>query len=380
MKTETIKGFKDYTGEDAEKREAIRKTIVETFERYGFEPAETPVIEYEEFVKGQNQEDEAVSDIFKLKDKGKRNLALRYEFTFQLKRIAKNKKLPYRRYEIGPVFRDEPISANRVRQFIQCDVDVVGSSVKDEAEVLVLANELLKGLGIKPIILVNNRKLINEIIDKEKIKGDKEKIMREIDKLECNCKFDEKIVLDNLKKLGAEKLIKIFKQPEDYFKKYDAYKEIEELKKFCKYYGLKINFRPTLVRGLSYYNGSVFEIKSEGMRETIVGGGSYLIDDVQATGISFGLERLEKISKVKNEKETYLVISLEQDKEAIKLAQKLREQGKVCSIYYGKPSKAMEFANSKGIDKVIFVGKKEVESGKFKIKDMGTGKESGLRI
>ena len=127
MKTEKVKGFNDFTGEEALKRTEIKKILVETFEKYGFEPAETPMIEYEEFVRGQNQNDEAVSDIFKLKDKGKRKLALRYEFTFQLKRIAKNKKIPYKRYQIGEVFRDEPVQSNRVRQFTQCDVDIAGS-------------------------------------------------------------------------------------------------------------------------------------------------------------------------------------------------------------------------------------------------------------
>src|SRR3990167_5483292 len=118
---ETVKGFKDFLGEEAEKREEIRKILVETFESYGFEPAETPIVEYEEFVRGENENDEAVSDIFKLEDKGKRKLALRYELTFPLKRIMRNQKLPYKRYQIGPVFRDEPISSNRVRQITQCD-------------------------------------------------------------------------------------------------------------------------------------------------------------------------------------------------------------------------------------------------------------------
>ena len=109
MSTETVKGFSDYSGEEAEKREKIREILARNFQLYGFEPAETPVIEYEEFVKGENQQDEAVSDIFRLQDKGKRNLALRYELTFQLKRLAKNKKLPYKRYQVGEVLRDEPV-------------------------------------------------------------------------------------------------------------------------------------------------------------------------------------------------------------------------------------------------------------------------------
>jgi len=181
--TEPVKGFKDYSGKEAIKREEIRKILVETFERYGFEPVETPIVEQEEFVRGENVSDEAVSDIFKLQDKGKRNLALRYEFTFQLKRLMKNKKLPYKRYQIGEVFRDEPISANRFRQFTQCDVDVVGSGIRNEAEVLALTNEIMITLGIKPLILINNRGLLNEILQDCRVKEkDRLQVLREIDK------------------------------------------------------------------------------------------------------------------------------------------------------------------------------------------------------
>src|SRR3989338_10121156 len=161
MNNETVKGFQDFSGEEALKRVKIKKIIEDTFQLYGFEPAETPIIEQGEFVKGDNSGDEAVSDIFKLKDRGERNLALRYEFTFQLKRLSRNKKLPYKRYQIGPVFRDEPISGNRFRQFTQCDVDVIGSSIKDEAEIVALTLSVLNDLGIKSVINVNNRKLIN---------------------------------------------------------------------------------------------------------------------------------------------------------------------------------------------------------------------------
>ena len=161
MNTNIIKGFRDYTGEDALKRAKMKEILENTFQTYGFEPAETPIIESEEFVVGTNSGDEAVSDRYKLEDKGKRKLALRYEFTFQLKRIANNKKLPWKRYQIGPVFRDEPVSSNRVRQLTQCDVDVIGSSVKDEAEVLKTFSEALKKLNIKFKICINNRKLLN---------------------------------------------------------------------------------------------------------------------------------------------------------------------------------------------------------------------------
>lgn len=368
METETVKGFRDI---EASKRIAIRNLIEETFRLYGFLPYETPIIEYEKFVCGENTNDEAVSDTFKLQDKGKRKLALRYEFTFQLKRLGKNKKLPFKRYQIGPVFRDEPVKTGRFRQFTQCDVDIIGSSIKDEAEILRIVSEIFKKLGIKIAINVNNRRLLNEILDEEGIK-DKEAVIREIDKLD---KLPEQEIKKNLQKYNAEKILALFKKPEKYFEKYGAYSEIKELEKYCKMYGTKINFQQSLARGLAYYNGSVFEVKTDGMKETIAAGGSYLVGSVQATGISFGLDRIEMLAKIKTEKKGILVISLNQDKKAIQLAGKIREFEIQCSVIYGKPGKALEYANSLKIPYVIFLGKEEVKKGKVKLRDMKTGKE-----
>ena len=375
MNTEAVKGFKDYLGEDAEKREEIRKILVEAFESYGFEPAETPVIEYEEFVKGNNENDEAVSDIFRLEDKGKRKLALRYEFTFQLKRLMNNKKMPYKRYQIGPVFRDEPISANRFRQFTQCDVDIIGSGVKEDAEILSLAKEILDKVEVKFTIYFNNRKLLNEILESEGIKK-KVEVIKEIDKLD---KLSEKEVKENLKKYGAEKILEIIKKPKGFFERYNSYSEIKELEKYLKIYGVKAEFSPSLARGLSYYNGTIFEIKTQKIKETITAGGAYMFNGIQCVGISFGLDRISLLSSLKDEKEKFLVVSLGKDKEVIKLVEKLRKDGKVVGIYYGKPTKALDYANSYNFNKVIFVGEKEVKSKKFKIKDMKTGKESLLK-
>ena len=372
-----VKGFKDYTGEEAEKRANIRKIIISNFERYGFRPAETPVIEYESFVKGDNPNDEAVSDIFRLKDKGKRKLALRYEFTFQLKRLMKNQKLPYKRYQLGEVFRDEPVTANRFRQFVQCDADVIGSTVRDEAEILTLAVNILNNLGIKPVVLINNRKLLNEILNDAGVKEkDKPQVLREIDKYG---KLSEKEIKKNLKKYKAENILDSFKKGEKFFKQFNSYKEIIGLMFYCKAFGIKVVFSPTIVRGLSYYNGSVFELKAEGMKDSIVAGGSYMFDGVQSTGISFGLDRIASLANLKEKKDKFLIVSLNQDRQAIKVAQKLRKQGKIVSLFYGKPSKALEYANSYKMNKVVFVGSKELKEKLFKIKDMKTGKEKKLK-
>lgn len=374
---ETVKGFKDKTGKDAEKAAFIKKIAEQTFERYNFQELETPIIEYEEFVKsGADEGDDAISEIFKLQDKGKRNLALRYEFTFQLKRIANKQKLPFKRFQIGPVFRDEPIKANRFRQFTQCDIDTIGAKVKDQAELLSAMNDILTALKIKSTIFVNNRKLLNEILEEQKIKNKTEAI-KELDKLD---KLSEDDVRANLENLGAEKLLDIVKQPKEYFKKYPSYSEIEELEKYCSYYGVKIEFQPTLARGLSYYTGNVFEIKSSDIKETICGGGTYMINDTEASGISFSIERMMAVSNVMINICKTLIVSLNEDKKSIEIAKQLRKQGENASVFFGKPSKALDYANTYDISKVIFVGTQEIETKKFKVKDMDTGKEIIITI
>ena len=372
---EPVKGFKDKLGEDANKFSLIREIARQTFEKYNFQEVQTPIIEFEDFVKGDNKEDEAISEIFKLKDKGKRKLALRYEFTFQLKRIAKNQKLPFKRFQIGPVFRDEPVQGNRLRQFTQCDIDTIGADIKSEAEILAAIKDILDSLKIPSTIYINNRKLLNEILDEFGIKN-KEEAIRELDKLD---KLPIAKVKQNLKSLGAEKLMDIMAKPKEYFKKYRSFSEIEELEKYCKAYGLKTVFQPSLARGLSYYKGNVFEIKSS-IKETICGGGTYEIEGVQSTGISFSIERLMVVSNIKINIEKILVVSLNQDKKAIELSKKLRRLGKNASVYFGNPSKALQYANSYKINKVIFVGEKEVKQKRFLIKDLETGKQRILTI
>jgi len=377
-----IKGFRDFEAEEAEKRQFIKGIIATAFQRYGFELAETPMIEYEEFVKGNsnqnpNEQDEAISDTFKLKDKGERNLALRYEFTFQLNRLARNKKLPYKRFQIGEVFRDEPASTVRFRQFTQCDADIIGSTIKDEAEVLAMAVDILKKLGIKFKIYFNNRKLLNELLDQEGIKEkDKPKVIREIDKLD---KLPEKVVRVSLAKFKAEKFINVLNSKESSFKPFQSYKEIEELEKYCKMYGIEknIEFKPSLARGLSYYNGTIFEIKAieKEFNETIVAGGSYMINNMQSTGISFGLERLSIISALFPKFDKIAIISIDEDKKAVELTKILRDSGKRVTLFYGKPSKALEYANSKSFTSAIFIGKDEAKLKKVKVRDLKSGKE-----
>jgi histidyl-tRNA synthetase len=219
--------------------------------------------------------------------------------------------------------------------------------------------------------------LLNEILEEFKIsEKDRSSVIREIDKMD---KLDENEVKKNLSKFGAVKILSVFKKPEKYFEKFDSYNEVKELKKYCRLLGVKINFQPFLARGLSYYNGSIFEIKSKKMKQSITGGGSYLTNGIQSTGISFGLDRLEMLADVGESFKKCLVVSLKQDKKAIEIAEKVREFVS-CSVFYGKPSKALDYANSYGIGYVIFVGDEEVKKDKYKVKDMDSGKEKDVGL
>lgn len=385
INTELVKGFRDISGEEALKREKVRETIVRNFKLFGFEPAETPTIEYEEFVRGEgeNSSDEAVSDTFKLQDRGERKLALRYEFTFQLKRLALNKKLPYKRYQIGNLFRDEPIKSGRFREYTGCDADIIGSAeIASDAEILALVKKILDELKIPFIVQVNNRQLLMAIVEKIGVRDRKTALeaIREIDKLDKN---REEATRNLAKIIGnmnrVDELLDYFDKSLDFFitQGFPGASDIKELEKILDTYGVKIAFTPSLARGLSYYLGNIFELKSPKYNLSIAGGGRYIIDKVPCIGIGFGLDRLAELAKIEleDEKTKCLVLSLNQDKEAIRLAESLREQRISCSVMYGKPTKALEYANSYGVNFVIFIGEEEIKKKKFKLRDMKSGKE-----
>lgn len=398
MNTEidTVKGFRDCLPPESLKRDAVKKIVEKWFKLYGFLPVETPIVEFDELMKTDDLpsegQDEAVSDRFRLQDRGGRNLGLRYEFTFQLARLLKmnpNLKLPFKRYQIGEVFRDEPTSLKRFRQFTQCDVDIVGDvSVNADAECLAVFSDILKELKVDAEIQINNRKLLAAIIESVEI-GKTRNVMRELDKIE---KIGVDQVKVNLKEYASSNqiitLIRLLEKDLDFFRKnaFAGVDELEELIETCEQYGLKVKFNPYLIRGLGYYTGNVFEIRTAGGKDSIAGGGRYdksvgryLPNDIPAVGISFGLERLTELADVKVANiPKALLISINQDAVAIKLAGKLRKAGISCSIEFGKPSKALDYANSLKIPYAVFIGQEEVGKKKFKLKDMNSGKEDLL--
>lgn len=398
----SVKGFQDYLPPESLIRDKIKKTAEKYYKLYGFLPVETPTIEFEELMRPESlpneQEDEAVRDRFKLQDRGGRNLGLRYEFTFQLARIFKenpNIKLPFKRYQIGEVFRDEPIRTGRTRQFIQCDADIIGDpSVNADAECISLVSDILTELNIKEFqIQVNNRKLLNAIIESVEIKEIKQ-VLREIDKIE---KLGLDTVKANLKKYtSSNQIVTLFKLMEkqlEFFKDnaFDGAEELDSFIKKCEFYNIEVKFSPSLVRGFGYYTGNIFEFVLPDKKTAIAAGGRYdksvgkfINREIPAVGISFSIEALiglcpEETSKIEIESiPKALIISFNQEKESIKLAQKLRKNNISCSITEGQPSKALDFANNQKIPYVIFLGEEESEKQKFKLKIMSSGEESLL--
>ncbi len=390
-----VKGFQDFLPPESLKRQAIRKVIEKWMQRFGFLPIETPIIEFEELMhqntQPNEQPDEAISDRFKLKDRGARNLGLRYEFTFQLARIFKQNptiKLPFRRYQIGEVFRDEPIGPNRFRQFTQCDADIIGDpSPIADTECLALVAAILNELRINAEIQVNNRKLLAAIIESVEIEHAQE-VMKELDKIEKLGIDQTKIKLKRY--ATTNQIITLFKLLEkdiSFFKEnaFAGTDELQELIDHASLYNIKIKPNPSLARGLSYYTGNIFEIKEQGKEAIAAGGrydktvGIYLGKEIPAVGISFGLERLTNRAALSYEKiPKVMIISINQKEATIKLAKKLRSQNIATIIELNKTGKALEYANAYTIPFVIFLGHEEIKQKKFKIREMSSGKESLL--
>lgn len=392
---DTVKGFQDYLPPESLKRREVKKIIEKYFSLYGFVPVETPFIEFDELMKPDalptEEQDEAVSDRFRLKDRGGRNLGLRYEFTFQLNRLMKmnpNLKLPFRRYQIGEVFRDEPIGAGRFRQFTQCDADIIGdSSINSEAELIMMAASILKELNIPLEIQINNRKLLNEIIESVEIKNAKQ-VMRELDKID---KIGEDAVKSNLRKFADPNqimtLFKLMEKDIKFFKDnaFEGIKDLETLYVLCKKNGITVKFNPFMIRGFGYYTGNIYEIKLPGKSTVVAGGrfdksvGKYINREIPAVGISFGLERVTQLANIPIPAPIKaILLSIQQSNASNSLAKKFRESGIPVLVSEDKIGKSLEYADSRGIPYVIFIGEDEVKKKKFKLRNMQSGEERML--
>ena len=411
MELSTAKGTNDILPEEKIARDEMLSKIKEVFELYGYSPLETPAIErYDILASKYAGGAEILKETFKLKDQGNRDLCLRYDLTVPFSRVVgmnPNLKMPFKRYQIDKVWRDGPIGLGRYREFVQCDVDIVGcKSVIAESELMALAQEILKRLNLKGVIRANNRKLLNGLV-REFAKTEKvEDTILSIDKLEkigregVKKELSEKgiNVSDEIfKALGEknlEKLKKKLKDPESL----EGIKELEDFFSFAKSFGADIvEFDPSLARGLAYYTGTIFEILlQEGdIKSSVGGGGRYdkmignfleTKQEYPAVGISFGLDRLfdslKSLKKIEVKKRVakVFVIPIKELKKSIEFTQLLRDNGIKTDIDLMERgiSKNLDFANNLEIPFVAFLGPEEVKKESVKIRNMKTGKEETI--
>ncbi|HDD46464.1 MAG TPA: histidine--tRNA ligase [Candidatus Aenigmarchaeota archaeon] len=406
-----VKGTRDIAPEEMEKILYIVDKIKEMCKLYGFLPLETPALESFELLakkSGAGIKDE----IYYFRDKGGRELGLRFDLTTSLARfVANNPNLikPFKRYQIGRVWRYDNPQKGRYREFWQADMDIVGSkSMLADTECIALACEILKKTGLGSFVIrINNRKISEAIALKSGVKRNKIiEVFRVLDKLD---KIGKDSVEKELLKMGAGKVINFLDKVEGEDLSFierevkgiktgeEGVGEIREILRYAGMFGIReyLKVDLSLVRGLDYYTGPVFEIDA-GYGLSVGGGGRYdkligLIGnyDVPAVGISFGIDRLidlmnERGIKIgRDEEKVFIaVISKELIKDYIMIANKLRERGIVVEmdIMDRGLRNQLEYASKSNFKYVIFLGKREKAQGIVKIRDMESGKEEEVKI
>jgi len=413
-----LKGFRDYLPEKMILREKIINTVKEVYERFGFLPLETPALEYAETLLGKYGE-EADKLVYRFRDYGGREIALRYDLTVPLARVVAiypELPKPFKRYQIAPVWRAEKPQKGRFREFIQCDVDIVGtSSMRADAEIVNVMYETMQALGFNNFVIqINNRKILDGLISNLKIDKSKSLIIfRILDKLEKigKEKVKQELIENGLKVKEAEKILK-FIQPKgsnreilnklkksfsNGSKTIGGIKELESILNYSKALGipeknLKINL--SIVRGLDYYTGPVFETilpDCRGVGSVFGGGrfdnliGMFLGKAIPAVGVSLGVDRIfsaMEMLKMFPEKTTIsqilvTVFDKSTEKRSLKLANELRKSGINTEIYLGRGnlSKQLKYVDKKGIPFAIIFGPKEMKEKVFIIKILETGEQ-----
>jgi histidyl-tRNA synthetase len=444
MKPSLPQGTRDFSADVVCKRNYIFKTIKNVFELYGFQPLETPAMENLDTLTGKYG-DEGDKLIFKILNNGLDNpskheqareafekaltgksskhiteRALRYDLTIPFARyVATNHAqlpMPFKRYQIQPVWRADRPQKGRYREFYQCDADVVGSnSMVNEVELANIYNSVFSQLGIDVEIKINNRKILTALAE---LCGGTEKMI------------DITIAIDKLDKIGIDKVkeelaerglnepqVSIIEQylfitgsNEEKLGKLKSLvgnietgkKGVEEIEYILQYeenlnHQLQLDF--TLARGLNYYTGIIFEVKAKGVQMGSIGGGGrydnltglFGVNGIPGVGISFGVDRIYDVMEELNLFATEMQASTQllffnlgeaESKAAYNLMQQLRSTGVRCELYPDnvKFDKQFKYADKKGIPDVAILGSKELENGTCVVKNLKTGQQKTLLL
>lgn len=393
-KPQTLKGFRDLLPKEAFVRNKVKETLIGVFESFGFEPLETPALEYQEVLLGKYGE-EADKLVYTFNDKGGRPVGLRYDLTVPLARVLSTYQgklpIPFKRYQIQNVYRADKPQKGRYREITQCDIDIVGSSTPlSDAEIVAVIEKSLEALRFKEFtIRINSRQVLFSIIEQAGITEDKQlTVVQSIDKLDKKTKEEvqQELVLKGLSLQTINYLFSLLKnaQPDLYLK---------ELCRLLTSIGVKESswkFDPILSRGLDYYTGPIFEtVVTEPKVGSITGGGRYdkllkLLggSDLPATGTTIGLDRAVDVILELNlwnelsytsTQVLVTIFSPELKDKSIEISSRLRANNINTDLYLdenAKIEKQLKYADTKGIPFVVIIGPEEAAKNMLQLKNM----------
>lgn len=420
----TLAGFMELLPNEQILFEQMKQTIEKTYQRFGFLPLDTPILELSEVLLAKAG-GETEKQIYRF-TKGDTDISMRFDLTVPLaKYVAKNYgnlSFPFRRYQIGKVYRGEKTQKGRFREFYQCDIDIIGDGelgIVNDAEIPRVIYNLISDLGFNDFtICINNRKVLNGLFREVNQEQNAVDIMRTIDKL---AKIGKEKVIEELKEIGVDDqaieriltFIEIDGTTDEKISKLENLgilnemftQGLEELKQVVKYiriFGVpdthfKIDL--TIARGLDYYTGTVYETFLNDYKElgSVCSGGRYenlaeyyTDKKLPGVGISIGLTRLfyklNELQLIKTDKYSMsdiLIIPMTEDMtKSIELASDLRKEGINTEVYLNdKKLKAkFKYADKLKIPYVVVIGEDEISSNTVKVKNMETGEETPTEL
>lgn len=420
----TLAGFMELLPNEQILFEQMKQTIEKTYQRFGFLPLDTPILELSEVLLAKAG-GETEKQIYRF-TKGDTDISMRFDLTVPLaKYVAKNYgnlSFPFRRYQIGKVYRGEKTQKGRFREFYQCDIDIIGDGelgIVNDAEIPSVIYNLISDLGFNDFtICINNRKVLNGLFREVNQEQNAVDIMRTIDKL---AKIGKEKVIEELKEIGVDDqaieriltFIEIDGTTDEKISKLENIgilnemftQGLEELKQVVKYiriFGVpdthfKIDL--TIARGLDYYTGTVYETFLNDYKElgSVCSGGRYenlaeyyTDKKLPGVGISIGLTRLfyklNELQLIKSDKYSMsdiLIIPMAEDMtKSIELASDLRKEGINTEVYLNdKKLKAkFKYADKLKIPYVAVIGEDEISSNTVKVKNMETGEETPTEL
>lgn len=436
-------GTRDFNAATVQKRNYIFQTIRTVFELYGFQPLETPAMENLETLMGKYGEEgdklifkilnngldnpakqeQIVADFNKIlegkNNKGITERALRYDLTIPFARyVAMNYgqlTMPFKRYQIQPVWRADRPQKGRYREFYQCDADVVGSnSLLNEVELSAIYATVFERLQLPVEIRINSRKILaglaelcggQEIMAPITVAIDKldkigiEKVKEELS--QRGITQDQILIIEKYLSIDGANEEKIAQLKQLMGNNPTAIKGIEELEYILAYhsnkYQSKIVVDFTLARGLNYYTGVIFEIKAIGAQMGSIGGGGryddltglFGVPNVPGVGISFGVDRIYDVLEElqlfpeavqKSTRVLFFNLGIEEHQTAFHLMQELRERGIAAELYHeqSKFDKQFKYAEKKQVPYVVIIGSTELTEGTCIIKNIVTGEQKTI--